>query len=202
MLIKDSAKELRRSRFFPFPRDLCFPQEKPLFRKWAKNRRRLVEIGVFEGASAAIFRSVMHPTGHLHLIDPFIPDSMNPALSARKPFAKLNLMRVRNGKITWHEDFSFQVVKTWHQPVDFLFIDGDHTEASCSQDWTQWSPFVEVGGVAIFHDARFGKGDGSWWDGWEGPTAVVDRLFRGANKITSWEIVDEAGTAVAVRRLR
>ena len=201
MKVEDSKKEPKRSPYYPLPRDLCFPAEKPLFRRWAAGRKTLVEIGVFEGASGREFRTTMAKDGTLHLIDPFVPDSMNATLCGRKIFAKLNLARVRNGKLRWYQDYSYNVVKNWMSPIDFLFIDGDHTEKSCEQDWREWSPFVIVGGIVIFHDARCGLGDGTWWDGWEGPTAVVNCLFRGQNRLGNWEIIDESGTAVAVRRL-
>lgn len=199
MIIEDSNKLFRRSRFYPLPRDLCFPAEKPLFRRFSSGKKRLVEIGVFEGASGAIFRSAMASDGVLHLIDPFIPDSMNPALCGRPWMARLNVARVLNGSVVWHHDLSSSVAKTWKGPIDFLFIDGDHTEASCRQDWEQWSPFVEQDGAVLFHDARCGKGDGSSWDGWEGPTRVVDQLFRKA-PVSGWKIVAEAGTLVVVER--
>lgn len=54
----------------------------------------------------------------------------------------------------------------------------------------------------MFHDARFGRGEGGHWDGWPGPSHVVNELFRGPNKMPDWEIVDEAGTVVAVKRLK
>ncbi len=198
---KESNQNYRRSPYYPLPRDLTFPSEKKLFRKWANNRKRLVEIGVFEGASGATFRAAMASDATLHLIDPFIPDSMNSRLRARKFFAKMNLHRILNGKIIWHEDFSYNVIKTWNESIDFLFIDGDHTFEACLNDWENWSPYVAKDGIVIFHDARLGKGDGTSWDGWDGPTEVVDRLFRGIDKLKHWEIVDEAGTAVAVRRI-
>ena len=66
----------------------------------------------------------------------------------------------------------------------------------------EWSPYVPVNGIVMFHDARFGKGDGSFWDGWEGPTQVVDKLFRGPGRMKNWEIVDEAGTVVVVMRVQ
>lgn len=38
------------------------------------------------------------------------------------------------------------------EPVDFLFIDGDHTEAGVSQDYEFYSPLVRSGGLIAFHD--------------------------------------------------
>ena len=189
-----------RSQWFPFPRDLCFPIEKPLFKKWASGREMLVEIGVFEGTSALTFRKVMAPHGVLHLIDPFIavPDS---GLTARPWLAQLNVTLSRRGRVVWHRDYSFSVVKMWRTPIDFLFIDGDHRLPSCQKDWETWSPFMKVGGVVIFHDARFGRGGNGSWDGWPGPSMVVNENFRGPGKLPNWEIVEEAGTAVAVQRV-
>ena len=38
------------------------------------------------------------------------------------------------------------------EPVDFLFIDGDHTEAGVRQDYEDYSPLVRPGGLIAFHD--------------------------------------------------
>jgi hypothetical protein len=48
----------------------------------------------------------------------------------------------------------------------------------------------------LFHDARASQPGGR---GLPGPTAVVDRLFRGPRALLDWEISDEVDRAVAVR---
>ena len=188
-----------RSALYPGPRDLCFPMERKRLAHWAKGKTSIVEIGVFEGASALTLRRAMAPSGVLHLIDPFlqIPDS---GLTARPWMAKLNVSRSRNGTIKWYRDYSSKVALRWANPIDLLFIDGDHSENACLEDWNSWHTFVPVGGVVIFHDARFMKGDGQYWDGWPGPTHVVDKLFRNSGRLTNWDIVDEMQTLVAVQR--
>lgn len=194
-------KVFSRSQYYPFSRNLCFPSEIPLLKKWGKNKQNLVEIGVFEGASALTFRSVMSPRGTLNLIDPFVkvPDS---GLVARYWMARLNLLRSRRGEVKWYRDYSYNIAKQWSESIDLLFIDGDHAEVACRRDWEDWHKYIIVGGIVIFHDARFGKSSRQFWDGWPGPTKVVDELFRGPNKIGGWEIVDEAGTLVVVKRLK
>jgi predicted O-methyltransferase YrrM len=37
-------------------------------------------------------------------------------------------------------------------PVDFLFIDGDHTYEGVKKDWEMYSPLVRPGGLIVFHD--------------------------------------------------
>lgn len=37
-------------------------------------------------------------------------------------------------------------------PVDFLFIDGEHTEQGVAQDFAMYGPLVRPGGLVAFHD--------------------------------------------------
>jgi predicted O-methyltransferase YrrM len=194
-------QSIKRSNFWILPRDLCFKDEKQLFAKYSCNKKSIVEIGVFEGASALVFRKNISSNGTLHLIDPFISDSMNEYLKPRPLFAKLNVLRSLNGNVKWYRDFSYNVAKNWQERIDLLFIDGDHTRESCLRDWNDWNHFIIKDGIVIFHDARYGKSEGEYWDGWEGPTQVVDNLFRSGNKLPNWEIVEEAGTSVVVRKI-
>jgi predicted O-methyltransferase YrrM len=83
------------------------------------------------------------------------------------------------------------------RPIDLLFIDGDHSEAGVSEDWELWSPLVARGGTVVFHDARASRSGGR---GLPGPTAVVDRLFRGGRPLDGWTISREIDRSVAVTR--
>jgi len=42
-------------------------------------------------------------------------------------------------------------------PVDFLFIDGDHSFEAVSMDYSIYAPLVRVGGIVAFHDISFEK---------------------------------------------
>lgn len=196
----DLNQRFRRSAWYPLPRDLCFPVEIALLHRWASQRKQLVEIGVFEGTSSRRFRTVMAPNATLHLIDPFVvvPDS---DLTARPWMARMSVRASRNGSVRWYRDYSYHVVRHWREPIDLLFIDGDHAYEACRKDWDLWHPFVVVGGVVLFHDARIGRGSATEWDGWPGPSFVVDELFRGASALTQWNIVDESGSLVVVQRM-
>jgi predicted O-methyltransferase YrrM len=37
-------------------------------------------------------------------------------------------------------------------PIDFLFIDGDHTYEGVKRDFELYSPLVKKGGIIAFHD--------------------------------------------------
>ena len=184
------------------PRPMHTRAEAALLAELAREARRAVEIGVYEGSSALVLVEALPCRAELHLIEPFgtagpWPGVMNPADEGATRALVDRAARRRGGPtVRWHVALSEQAARDWSEPVDLVFVDGDHREAACRLDWELWSGLVEPGGVMAFHDARAGK-PGGWGD--PGPTAVVDQLFRG-EETPGWEIAAERDTVVAVRR--
>ena len=55
-----------------------------------------------------------------------------------------------------HSSEALDAVKTaFTGPVDFLFIDGDHSEAGARMDYEMYSPLVREGGIVGFHDISY-----------------------------------------------
>jgi hypothetical protein len=184
------------------PRTMHSDREAALLAELARGRRRVVEIGVFEGSSAIVLCDVLDPGAELHLIDPFghQPNALREGAAATEWATRRVVERAArraNGPgLQWHVDFSASVAQRWTLPVDLVFIDGDHSEIGVTKDWELWHPFVVEGGTVLFHDARESQAGGR---GLPGPTAVVDRLFRGPRALPDWELADEVDRAVAVR---
>lgn len=44
------------------------------------------------------------------------------------------------------------VARAWRAPLQFLFIDGGHSEAAASQDFDGWAKWVSAGGALVIHD--------------------------------------------------
>ncbi|MEB3981475.1 class I SAM-dependent methyltransferase [Mycobacterium sp. 663a-19] len=44
------------------------------------------------------------------------------------------------------------VARAWSTPLQFLFIDGGHSEAAATQDFEGWARWVTVGGALVIHD--------------------------------------------------
>jgi MMP 1-O-methyltransferase len=44
------------------------------------------------------------------------------------------------------------VAQAWRSPLQFLFIDGGHSEAAATQDFDGWAKWVTVGGALVIHD--------------------------------------------------
>ena len=171
----------------------------------ARGAGRVVEIGVYEGASALALCAALAPGAELHLIDPFgsHPDALPHGWGASEWATRRSLARAvrRRGpaapSVRWHVALSSEVAARWHEQVELVFVDGDHSEAGCELDWSCWQRFVAVGGCVVFHDARAGQPGGR---GLPGPRAVVTRLFRDS-ATPGWEIVAEADRTVVVRRV-
>ena len=49
---------------------------------------------------------------------------------------------------------STEAAVDWTAPIDFLFIDGDHSWAGIERDWHDWSDFIASGGLVALHDSR------------------------------------------------
>jgi predicted O-methyltransferase YrrM len=171
-------------------------EENEALRRWALGKRTLVEIGVAEGASAVTVRQVMHSSGILYLIDPFHMSRL-PLVNSVRRLAKRTVSESQNGRVVWIEDFSFRAVREWTTPIDFLFLDGNHSEDIVRQDWIGWHHFLRPEGIVAFHDAR--TFEGGWTSTSDGPVKVVNEMFR-SRQMTGWQIVDEVHSLVVVRR--
>jgi predicted O-methyltransferase YrrM len=165
--------------------------------------QRVVEIGVYEGASAVLLCARLAPGAELHLVDPFgaRPDALPAEWGASEWATRRAVGRAlrRRGpgapNVSWHVALSHELAASWEREVELVFIDGDHSEQGCQRDWEDWREFVAPGGHVVFHDARSGRPGGR---GLPGPTAVVERIRAG--EAAGWEIVAEADRTVAVCR--
>ena len=167
----------------------------------ARDARRVVELGVYEGSSAHVLVAAMGAGAELHLIDPFIGStdwSLRAGARAHPAATRRALARATPAggpSVHWQIARSQEAGRDWSGgPVDVVFIDGDHSYAGCREDFEVWAPHVAVDGAIAFHDARLGHPAGS---GVEGPTRVVDELVRGS---AGWRVVTEIDSLVVARR--
>jgi predicted O-methyltransferase YrrM len=170
--------------------------EHEAIRNAATMRRTLVEIGVAEGASAIALRETMAPDGKLFLIDPYHLSRVR-FLNTLRRSAQRAVRQCKRGNVVWIERFSYEVAPSWKDAIDLLLIDGAHDEKAVWRDWNDWSKFVRLGGVIIFHDARLFEG--GWTKPEDGPVRVVDALFRDS-RLPGWHIIQETDSVVIVQR--
>lgn len=142
--------------------------EGEIFRLDPKEKRQIVEIGVYEGASTCFWSDFYldNPESRLISIDPFTgsiehhenPENY-PELGCIEYTARGNIAKSKNAaKVEVIKGFSWFVFKELvlrndvDQWIDVLYIDGAHDSASVARDVALYCPMVKPGGLVIFDD--------------------------------------------------
>lgn len=126
-----------------------------LFRH-AQLRKRLVEIGVFEGLTTAVIANAMSPSGEFYAIDPFFKGRIGICwgkLIAKK-YLKYEGLAPR---VSLVECLSTEAVNKLIGSFDFVFIDGDHSLEGIKQDYSDWAGRIDRGGILALHDTSVPK---------------------------------------------
>jgi hypothetical protein len=119
--------------------------------EYARNKRRLAEIGVWEGGTTKMLRQVMASDGVLFAIDPFPGGRLG--VSYQRPIAHGEVRRIPNGTVVWLRTTGSQAAsdpRVVTAPFDFIFVDGDHTFEGLQADWEAWAPHASD--IIAFHD--------------------------------------------------
>jgi hypothetical protein len=130
--------------------------ERDALARHARDKQRLVEIGVWHGVTTKRLRAVMSPQGELWAVDPYSPGRLG--VSFPELIAKNEVGAIENGRVRWIKTTGEGAAERWsaeaRPPAEFLFIDGDHSWEGIRADWESWSGRVGLGGVIALHDSR------------------------------------------------
>ena len=115
------------------------------------------EIGVFKGLNSLDILNCIPKIKRLYLVDPYEYftenwDFESEYLKAAKMVAKENL-KAYESKIVWiHDCFSAEAIP---EPLDFAYIDGDHSYEGAKRDIEEAEKAVRRKGVIGGHDIGF-----------------------------------------------
>jgi len=157
-----------------------------------------VEIGSWHGKSSIMIAGGICATrgpGALYALDPFVGADGYAEGRSPSPSKTEYLDRFRNNVRTAGlerfvipvQGYSYDIVRTWKRPIDFLFIDGDHEYEHVNRDFKDWSPHVKKGGFIAFHDTY----------NWPGPTRVVEERLRPPG----WKVTLRANSLIVAQRV-
>jgi predicted O-methyltransferase YrrM len=120
----------------------------------------IVEIGSARGRStcALALACRKNDAGHVYAID---PHTVNPWTEIGTGGSTEGFLRdrLRNYSLEQWCDVitatSAEAVKTWRKPIDFLFIDGDHSFEGVRADFEMFRQWLTASALVIFHDTAW-----------------------------------------------
>jgi predicted O-methyltransferase YrrM len=116
----------------------------------------LVEIGVWHGVTTRVLQSMMAEHGVLYAVDPFPVGRLR--FSMQEVIARREISRAHDRSIVWIRTTSVEAAREYavsgRPPVDFVFIDGDHSYEGLRGDWENWSSLIAPSGIIALHDSR------------------------------------------------
>lgn len=112
-----------------------------------------LEVGSFKGRSAAYIASAFQPSNaKLYCVDTWMSQAMSQKEEDVFGVFKKNTQSWSDHIVPMRGN-SQEVAKRWPgTPIDFLWIDGDHSYEGCRNDILSWLPFVREGAIVAFHD--------------------------------------------------
>lgn len=107
-----------------------------------------VELGVWQGGTLREWLRYAPKTGHVIGID------QNESDPAFVEWAKAAGVRYDYICGNTHADSTLTTLERMldGRPIDFLFIDADHTETGVTRDFVTYGPYVRDGGIIALHD--------------------------------------------------
>jgi predicted O-methyltransferase YrrM len=115
------------------------------------NRGEIVEIGTCAGTSLIVLslaQKLKQEGRIVHTVDLSKHESLESNLDRANVKDWVNII-IGN---------SADIAKSWHKPLELLWIDGDHSYEGVLSDINNWEKFVLKGGMIAFHDYRNGTG--------------------------------------------
>jgi predicted O-methyltransferase YrrM len=175
--------------------------ERDVLARFARGKRCIIEVGVFEGATSRLFCQEIDPTGAVYLIDPFFPT--------------VRLERMLN--VSFNRIVATKAVKPWPERArfirlpsraaaetlslrgmaEFIFIDARHEYEFVLEDFQSWVPMLAPGGAMAFHDSRVCDARGDI-DESSGPVRLMREV--GAGQHGPWQVVATADSVTVLRR--
>lgn len=189
-----------------FPASLAPPQGAQLRDMiLALKPRVVVEIGCYIGVSTLWVAQALETLGgdrQVHSADlfyakfpvpPFYYNYLHaPQMRAEQALRDAGLGHRSNFYRCLSKDFARRFPSLCPKPIDFIFIDGDHSEGGCLDDFISFYPLLPVGAQILSHDIHPAVCN------WKGPRYVLDRIIGSRPSFKVEEIDTEPNYGMAL----
>lgn len=135
------------------------PVELDALERHAVGARQALEIGTYQGVSAARIAGALAPGGLLYCVDPW-PGTEGRQNNPCWSICQRHLLRSGvQSRIRVLRGYSGEVAGQIPDKLDFAFVDGDHSWGGIKTDWTIISEKMLSGGVVCLHDSLTPAGE-------------------------------------------
>lgn len=165
--------------------------ERACLARHVAGRASIVELGVMHGATTRLLCQAAAPGGRVTAVDPFPPGRLG--VSFEFAIARREVRRGGGAPCRFIRATSAGALAAWRDPIDFLFIDADHSWDAIAADWQGWTPFVIENGIVALHDSRPLPGRQVYDSARYTETVVL--------RDPAWTVVDVADSLTVVRRV-
>lgn len=125
--------------------------ERDLLASFLPGAKTIVEIGVFEGYTTRMLAERSDQDAVIYGVDPFYTGRLGISWGERIA-RSVNGQHLASGKVRFVKKLSTAVDGDVPTPVDYVFIDGDHSLAGITADWAFWGERLATGGIMALHD--------------------------------------------------
>lgn len=131
-------------------------EEQDALARHATGKRRLVELGCWQGVSTVRLRSVMAEDGILHAVDPYAAGRLG--INFAQVIAHREAGRIRRGQLRWMRMTDVEAAETFAREgaplFDFIFSDAVNSYEGFGLTWTTWRRWCAPGGVYAVSTTR------------------------------------------------
>jgi predicted O-methyltransferase YrrM len=132
------------------PHSQVSERELQILLEYSRNAKVICEIGCYEGKTSVAFAK--NTTGSVYSVDPFLKGRLG--ISYGEWIARLHRKRESVKNLFLLRGFSKDIAPTFQLPIDFLFVDADHSYEAIKTDWNSWCSKVVEGGIVALHDTK------------------------------------------------
>lgn len=144
-----TSEAVRRAYKYLFPAELPFLKSLPAMIDHSPCV--VINIGAGSGTSGLAFLESRLDL-ILHTIDITAEDSPFGCLYAERQVCIEAGYYLGERWFQYHNDSKHIAAAVWEEPVDLVFIDGDHEYEGCAGDILGWLPHIRRGGIMAVHD--------------------------------------------------
>lgn len=155
----------------------------------ARDAKVIVEIGTFEGRTAAAMAAAT--AGEVYSIDIFRAGRLG--ICYGEQIAHLTRRRRKLANLHLIKGSGHEVAKTFDREIDLVFVDADHSYNGAKQDWDDWTPKLRTGGMIALHDSRLAPSS---------PNRLGSmQFYEDARSYPGFQELDGAGSLAVFRKV-